>query len=130
MDINNMLVLDSERNIDVDASVTKFRNAVTIAAAAHKNDLEVIAQGVSEVYDLHRGTYIQIDALKSLVLSKLAVHPSAYGAIADRLHKYVQQNTEAGNGITEDGKPALFVLRKGKGGGFARRADLAPVVKA
>lgn len=123
MDLGKFVVV-KDGVIDVEASVTKFRNAVTIAAETRKNDLEVVAVNVAAVYDQYPGAYIQIDALKSFVLRRLDVSPAAYSEIAERVHKYVQENTEAGNGITEAGTPALFVLKKGKGGGFARRADL------
>lgn len=129
MDLSNFTVL-KDGQIDVEASCTKFRNAITIAAETRKNDLEVVANGVNALFDRYPGAYIQIDAIKSMVLQGLNVHPSAYGTLADRVHKYVQENTEAGNGITEEGKPALFTLKKGKGGGFARRADLKAATTA
>jgi len=124
MDLSSFLVLDNDKNIDVEKSVDKFRAAVTKAADARRNDLEVVAKAVSDLFDRFRGAYIQITAIKSMVLNALGVHHSAYGEIGDRIHKYVQEWTEAGNGITEEGKPALFVLKKGPGGGFARRSDL------
>jgi hypothetical protein len=127
MELKNLLVLDTNRNIDVDASVEKFRGFVIQAAEAHKNDLGIIADGVSAVYNQYPGSFIQIDALKSIVLQKLNVHPSAYGAMADRLHKFVQENTDTGNGNNASGEPAIFRLKKGKGGGFCRLADLKPI---
>jgi hypothetical protein len=124
MDLGSFLVLDNDKNIDVEGSVTKFRNAVTVAAAKRKNDSEVVSGAVHTLFDRFPGAFIQIDAIKSMVCTDLKVHHTAYGEIGDRIHKFVQENTEAGNGITNEGKPALFVLRKGKGGGFARKADL------
>ena len=127
--LSNLVVLN-EGSIDVEASVLKFRNALTIAKASHDNDLETIATGVHAVYDQFPGAYIQIDALKSMVLSKLGVSPHAYGAVADRLHKFVQENTEAKDGKTASGADAIFLLKKGKGGGFARKADMAKPASA
>ena len=124
MDITNMLVFDKERNIDVEATVSKFRSYVVKANEIRRNDQEVIAKGVDALFDQYPGTFIMIDAIKSMVLQTLKVHPNSYGVLSDRLHKYVQENTEVANGLTEDGQPALFVLKKGKGGGFARKRDL------
>lgn len=126
MDLATFVVLDSNKDIDVEASVEKFRAAVTKAAETRKNDLDVVSSAVATLFDRYPGAFIQIDAIKSMVCQALNVHHSAFDAIGDRVHKYVQEWTEAGNGITEEGKPALFVLKKGRGGGFARKSDLKP----
>lgn len=123
MDISKFTVV-TDGNIDVEASVERFRQAITVAAETRRNDLEVIANGVSQVFDRFRGAHIQIAALQSFVLQDLKVHPSAYGLLGERVHKYVQEWTEVGNGITETGAKALFRLRKGKGGGWCRISDV------
>jgi hypothetical protein len=120
MDLSSMVVLDSEQNIDIEASCEKFRKNVTLAAAARKNDLEVIATTVASVFEGYPGANITLPALTSMVLNKLNVHPSAFGAMKERVQSYVQEHTEAGNGITESGAPALFAMKKGKGGGFRK----------
>lgn len=124
--VTDTLVFDSERRIDVEKSVDKYRAVITAARDKQVNDAEVIAEATNAIYDQWKGAYIQIDALKSFVLQRLNVHPNAYGELGDRVHAYINENLELGNGITKEGKPALFTLKKGKGGGFARRADLAP----
>jgi hypothetical protein len=124
MDLSHLLVLDSDNNIDVEASCAKFRLHVTKAAEARRHDLDTVSQAVNALYDRFPGAFITIGAIQSMVCSDLKVHPAAYGEISERVHKYMQEWKEAGNGITEAGKPALFVMKKGKGGGWGRRADL------
>ncbi len=128
--LTDTLVFDSERRIDIEASCVKYRNAITAARDKQVNDLEVVSTATNAVYDEFRGAYITIDALKSFVCQKLKIHPNAYGEIGKRIHAYINENLEAGNGITSEGKPALFRLKKGVGGGFGRLADLKAAAEA
>lgn len=123
LELSQVLVLDSNKSIDIEASVEKFRTAATLLKARHDNDLEVVANAVNAIFDKYRGANLTMEVLKSFTCTSLDVPPEAYGDICDRIYAYVQENLEAGNGITKAGKPALFGMRKGRGGGFCRLSD-------
>ena len=121
-----LLVRGADGEIDVEASVNRFRNAVIVAKEKVSADLTRIAEAVSAVFDQYKGAHIQIDAIKSMALQRLNVHHTVYTEIGDRVHKYVQEHTadsKREDGLTVHGVAPLFVLRKGKHGGFARLSD-------
>jgi hypothetical protein len=126
MDLSKILVCTATHDIDIEASVQAFRLAVTAVADKRRSDGEVIAREVGLYFDAYPGAHITMPAIQSKVCGALQVSPNAFKDVNLRIQKYVQDNTEKENGLTESGAPAVFQMRKGKGGGFCRLSDQKP----
>ena len=111
-------VRDSDGELDLSATVTKFEGALLAYQAERETELATIGAAVHAVFDAHKGTNINMPAVTSLALQKLNVQPETYKALSERVQSFVRDNA----GERESG--AIFGIAKGKGGGCCRWEDV------
>lgn len=122
------VVRGSDGSVDLEATVTKFQGDLVQFVAERETEQAVIAEAVNAIFDAHPGAAINMPALQTFALQRLNAQPENYTILADRVADYVRENAQGET--REDGsheRPgSLFVIKKGKGGGVHRRADMKP----
>lgn len=103
--------------IDVEATVQKFRAEVLNYKTERELEAETVGQAVHAVFDEWCGVNINMPALQTAALSHLNFQPENHKALSQKVAEYVRAN----NGTRESG--ALFHIGKGKGGGVKRWSD-------
>jgi hypothetical protein len=111
------LVTDASGNVDEAASQAAFTSALTAHVAERETQNDLIADGVKSLFDQYLGKSISMPTVASMVTQKLGAPPESFKTISDRVLNYVRANSQGDN--------SLLVVTKGKGGGCARRSDIA-----
>ena len=113
--LNVELVLTNGQ-VDVEASEEAFHTAMSNYIAQHETETSAIADAVNAVFDAHMGKAINMPTLSALTTVRLNAQPQNFSSLSELVLEYVRANSK--------GDDSLFVIRKGKAGGCARRADL------
>jgi hypothetical protein len=122
-------VYSDDGSVDVEATNKKWGDNFSSWLAVTQVPNELIEAAVNSVFDQNPGVCINTPALLTFSLHALGkaveLTPANEPYLRDRLHKYVQANSQGEK--REDGtytRPdSTFVISKGKGGGAWRRAD-------
>lgn len=127
------LVRLSDGTVDEEATVFSFQDKVANHLAEVELETGAIAEAVSGVFDKYKGARMNMPYIVNSALTALNVTPGNSKALTDRVHAYIQENSdrpavknEKGDVVTE-AEPAgtrLFNTAKGKGGGVRRNADV------
>lgn len=118
-DINvSEYVVRNGGSVDIEASVDKFRSALTVHLAERETQQATIADAVHTVFDKNKGTVISMPALTGLALQELNAQPENFTVLSERVQEYVRENAQ--------GDSSTFIIAKGKGGGCKRRSDIPP----
>jgi hypothetical protein len=117
--ISSFLVRFSNGSINVTASVSAFEAALNDYVKASEETNSGIDAAVNAVFDKHKGARMPVPTLVSLALGEMNCSASDWAERSKQVHAYVT------------GNKGLFEVKKGKGGGVARLADLpAPAAPA
>lgn len=113
-------VRGSDGSIDVENTLSAWRNDLEVYASNESADLQTIAQAVSRVWDDNPTLKsMNLDAIASFTMRHIPnVAPSAYNDVSERIKEYVRSATD------------LFALTKGKGGGVQLLSRLTTEEKA
>lgn len=118
--IKAFIVLDSNRNIDFEASAANYLQKLQAFESLLQANDEDIAIATGAVFDKYKG--VNVTKLESFVMREMNVSPETFGEAQKRVLDYIKSNTgEVGE--------ALYGMRKGKGGGHWRWADKAETSK-
>jgi hypothetical protein len=127
--VKAFFVLDAGSKIDLEASTAKYRQAALGYLASQEAEESLVTQCMSEVFDTYRGASLNLDFVKSQTVQRLGIHnpslkePSLYITLAKRVEDVLHSLTGE-----DESKP--YSMRKGKNGGFSRKADQAFSTKA
>lgn len=115
IDLNKSVVFTAGA-INLEATLKACADAIVAYNETKSNDLGAIEEAVNAVYDQYKGAYIAAPALSTLVLGILKPTTlEAMTTLGERVKEYIKVNSAEGG---------TLVMRKGKGGGFARKCDL------
>jgi hypothetical protein len=117
MDTLTVELVVTDGQVDVDASVEAFTEALEANIAERKIALSGVAEAVATLFDANKGAHIALPTIGSLVASALNSPPASFKTISARVQDYVRSNAK--------GDQSLFVSVRGRAGGTARRADMA-----
>lgn len=113
LNILDLVVRGADGAVDMDASCDKFRGALSAALASSESQTAEIATAVHAVFEEHKGLRMAVPTVVSLTLGKMSCSAETWAEKSKLVHGYVTSN-------------AAFNVKKGKGGGVARIADLPP----
>lgn len=109
-----VVVVDGK--LDVEASKTKFGDAITEFYASQEGNDVAIREALGAVFDQYKGAHITAPALSSAVITLMREEnpalrdPKVYAVISKRILEVVR----------EDG---AYNMRRGASGGWCRTAD-------
>lgn len=115
----------SDGTIDVETTTAKFHSQLARMVASRETETSTIATKVDEVFDssdLTSGIYLPVGFLMARVLHVVGADNQTHGVWTKRIKEYLDENASSDR---ESGK--LFHVKKGVGGGYARRRNLPPV---
>jgi hypothetical protein len=138
------LVRFSNGSIDTDSTMAAFEGALSKHVANVELETTAIADAVMAVFDRYPGARVNMPFLISQALQGLNVQPENSKSLTDRVHAYVQENSDQGPVYATDangkvlGKgdervvvreaeadgTRLFNVAKGKGGGISLNSDV------
>jgi hypothetical protein len=122
IDLATYVVRDEDGSVDVDATVTKFEEALVTYVTENEAGDRLVADAVNAVFDAHKGSRINMPALTALALQHLNVQPENHKALTTRVQQYIRAN------VGELGTGKALNSTKGKGGGVCRVSDLPKAV--
>lgn len=114
-------IFDSDGSIDVDTTVNQFRIDLEKFKAERGTESAEVAAAVAAVFDKYKGApySLTMDCLVSAVFQELGGSAPQFKVYSERISEYVRNNAAPHR---EDGK--LFQIKKGKGGGVRRWAEV------
>lgn len=122
--------------VDIEASVQKFREAVSRQVAeSESDDLQTLA-AIHTLYDAHPGASLNMAYIKSQTVSIMAKNnknlndPRLFSMLSNRVEAVIAVNTNRPAVEAKNGKPAkdaitgrLFSMKRGPAGGLTRDSD-------
>jgi hypothetical protein len=96
--------------IDISASVDNFHTQLDEYVKTHRTSLKRVSAAVNAVFDAHKGSAFNMDALQSFALQKLNATPDNYQELATLVTEYVRSDSN-------------FSVQRGRGGGVRRLSD-------
>jgi hypothetical protein len=124
------LVQRAEGGTDFDATMEQAGIDVRSYMAAREQDEEVIKSALDNVFDSKPGVKMNMPYVINQALAHMGIseQPTNYKVLYDRVHAFIVANAQGKTDKetkTVERPESYFVTGKGKGGGVARRADLA-----
>lgn len=110
-------IVRSNGSIDQAATLAKFSAALGEYVTKRETEDDDISRAVNTVFDRHPGASINLPALSSMACGVLNTSASAYTEMSERVANFVRANS---------GEGGAYQIKKGKGGGVRRTADLPP----
>ncbi len=106
MNINfaQYIVRDSNGNLDVTATMSKFESDIVSYDASTRGDLETTAATIEAVFKKFNNANINMPALVSMVTAELKATPDTFALIAERVKNVVASSPK-------------FSVQKGRNGG-------------
>lgn len=126
------LVRKEDSTIDVDATKLAFATALTRHITERETETQLIANAVNAVFDKFPGVNVNLDALKTYVLTALNAQPANHSILRERVSAYIKENSQ-GKDLREKGakEPVwertegyLYFVSKGIRGGVRRVSDM------
>ena len=114
----NQITVDvvlEDGKVDELASTQAFQAALSEHIAQYEVESSAISDAVNAVFDQYPGKAIASPTLASLAAMKLNATPANHGSLCERVLDFVRAN---------QGEGGTLQMRKGKGGGISRVADL------
>lgn len=111
--------------VDLEASVNRFRESALLHIAKNEGEETLIKECMTSLFDQHRGVVMNVAAITSGTIQKMAVQvphlgsPTLFSFLSKRIGEVLKDLTG-----DEDGKP--YAMRKGPAGGHYRKADQSP----
>lgn len=135
MNLTFTLALDKNKLIDVSASIAAAEGAIRRRKAELETEETNILAALNAVFDAGKGTRVNMPYVinQALQLLGVAETPGAYKTMYDRVHAFIQSNSQGKvDKLTKivERPDSLFVVGKGKNGGLQRRADIASATTA
>lgn len=125
--VKSFFVMDGDK-VDLDASVAKYRQAALRYMAGQEAEDQLITKCLNQLFDQYKGAHLNLDYVKSHTVALMVKaeptlnEPGLYALLSKRVEDQLHELT----GESDD-KP--FAMKRGKGGGFCRKVDQAPVQK-
>ena len=125
--VKAFLVFNDDTTVNLDASVSKFREVALRQLASQETDDALVSECISALFDMYPGARMNVMAITSNVVSRMGqknpdlADPKLFGVLAKRVAEVLKAQTGE-----LDTQPYTTV--KGPRGGHARKSDLAPVV--
>ena len=128
INISNYAVRSDEGGIDHEATLAKFAGDLLAFEVEQEAEASTIGAAVHALFDQFKGARLNMPYLTGEVLRRLNATPENYKTLTEKVQNFVR-NQAQGESL-EDGSVeypgSTFIIGKGKGGGVARRCDLAP----
>lgn len=111
--------------VSFERSEAKFRENLLLHIAKHEGEENLIKECMTSVFDQHRGVTMNVNAITSITIQKMALqvpnlgNPALFSFLSKRIGEVLKDLTG-----DEDAKP--YAMRKGPAGGHYRKADQAP----
>jgi len=123
--VSSFLVSNEDGSFDLEASVLKFRETALRFVANTETEDTVVLDTISALFDQYKGAKLNMSFIKSQAVARMAAdHPEMSSpSLFTMLSKRVEDVLHS---VTGEGK--AYGVTKGKGGGFYRLVDQAPVV--
>ena len=109
--INSFIVRFFDGSIDHEESLSQFAGELIKYELEVEVEVKGIALAVNALFDQHRGARLNAPYLVGETLRRLSVTPETYTSLTLKVQEFLRSS------------PA-FDVNKGKGGGWARSADL------
>jgi hypothetical protein len=106
LDLSKSIKFNSDRSIDLDATLSRVKDAVVKYNTLRTNDLDTVAATVDAVFAQYPGACLSTDALVGFVLRQLGATPETWGTLSKRTIEYVKSyensrfSIKVGKGIT------------------------------
>lgn len=136
--VKSFVVLADGR-IDLDASTAKYRAACLQLKAQSEAEDTLIAECMTELFDTYKGANLGLEYVKSQTVHRMVRRvpelnvPALHSTLAGRVEDYLHENSDTDAVPAKGDKPevpaktdGIYAMKKGKGGGFYRKADRAP----
>ncbi len=129
MNLEIKLVTGNDGLVDVEATLSAAEDQIRARKAELETEETNILNALNKVFDSKKGVRMNMPYVinQALQLLGVAETPGAYKTMYDRVHGFIQQNSQGKTDKetkTVERPDSLFVIGKGKGGGIGRRADL------
>lgn len=111
----DLIVRTSAGIVDEEASVEKFLSEARKDDAAGADARALTGEAINMVFDTYKGRVLTKPVLTSHALQHLGVTPENHGALTEAVDSWLKANT---------GEGKTLMVKKGKGGGFSRTADM------
>lgn len=121
---------------DLEASVEKYRAVARQHIAGQTAEQDLIGACMTELFDLRKGTTLNIDFIKSQTVQLMTKRhpelgePSLFAMLSGRVEEYLHANCDQPAVEPKGDKPGkdavtdrTYAKKLGKGGGFFRKAD-------
>ena len=136
-------LVTTDGKVDLEASVEKYRSVCRQYVAGQTAEQDLIASCMTQLFDLRRGTSLNLDYIKSQTVQLMAKQhpelsdPTLFAMLSGRVEDYLHENcdqpaveakpaegkrkaVEAREAITD----RTYGVKRGTGGGFFRKSDV------
>lgn len=123
---------------DLEASVDKYRAVCRQYIAKQLAETELVGQCMTALFDQYKGAHLNLDFIKSQTVQRMTKQhpelnePALFATLSKRVEDYLHENCDQPLVPAKGDKPEVaaitdrtYAMRKGKGGGFCRKADQA-----
>lgn len=141
-------LVTEDGKVDLEASVEKYRVVCRQYVASQTAEGELVASCMTELFDLRKGTTLNLDYIKSQTVQLMTKKhpelndPTLFAMLSGRVEDYLHANCDQpaveaaeakGNRKAVEAAPAItdrtYAKKMGKGGGFYRKSDASPETK-
>lgn len=129
-------LVSADGKYDLEASVEKYRAVARQFIAGQTAEQDLIASCMTELFDLRKGTTLNIDFIKSQTVQLMSKRhpelgePTLFAMLSGRVEDYLHANCDQPAVEAKGDKPAkeavtdrTYAKKLGKGGGFYRKSD-------
>ena len=117
IDLSKFVVRNVDGTLDLQGTLDSITPEVVSLVEKQDSDTLEVAKAVHAVFDMFQGSRLNTAALTSFALQHLTVTPESAGEVTGKIAEYIKVNSgERGS--------SLFSVKRGKGGGVARWADV------
>jgi hypothetical protein len=116
--------------------VEKYRAVARQYIAKQLAETELVGQCMTALFDQYKGANLNLDFIKSQTVQRMTkIHPelnepALFATLSARVEDYLHENCDQPAVAPKGDKPGrdaitdrTYAMRKGKGGGFCRKAD-------
>jgi hypothetical protein len=129
-------LVTTDGKYDLEASCEKYRNVCRQFIAGQTAEQDLIASCMTELFDLRKGTTLNIDYIKSQTVQLMSKRhpelgdPTLFAMLSGRVEDYLHANCDQPAVEPKGDKPGkdaitdrTYAKKLGKGGGFFRKSD-------
>jgi hypothetical protein len=119
-------IVVEDGKVSFEKSEAKFRENLLLHIAKQEGEETLIKECMTSLFDQHRGTALNVAAITSMTVQKMAIqvpnlgNPTLFSFLSKRIGEVLKE-------LTGDDESKPYAMRKGPAGGHYRKSDVAPV---